>query len=86
MHKPLATGQIPDDRTIVVERCRDELSDRRVCVLTPFGNHIHIPWAMAVSASYALHPESEQTLKLESRRNREANLSNFNLAPHVRLA
>jgi ATP-dependent helicase Lhr and Lhr-like helicase len=45
-----ATGQIPDDRTIVVERCRDELGDWRVCVLTPFGSRIHIPWAMAVGA------------------------------------
>ena len=45
-----ATGQIPDDRTIVVERCRDELGDWRVCVLTPFGSRIHIPWAMAVCA------------------------------------
>ncbi len=38
-----ATGQVPDDRTIVVERCRDELGDWRVCVLTPFGSRIHIP-------------------------------------------
>jgi len=45
-----ATGQVPDDRTIVIERCRDELGDWRVCVLTPFGSRIHIPWAMAVSA------------------------------------
>jgi ATP-dependent Lhr-like helicase len=45
-----ATGQIPDDRTIVIERTRDELGDWRVCVLTPFGSRIHIPWAMAVSA------------------------------------
>src|SRR3984957_7020377 len=45
-----ATGHVPDDRTIVVERCRDELGDWRVCVLTPFGSRIHIPWAMAVSA------------------------------------
>ncbi|MGB0052727.1 MAG: DEAD/DEAH box helicase, partial [Terracidiphilus sp.] len=45
-----ATGQVPDDRTIVVERCRDELGDWRVCVLTPFGSRIHIPWAMAVAA------------------------------------
>jgi len=45
-----ATGQVPDDRTIVVERTRDELGDWRVCVLTPFGSRIHIPWAMAVSA------------------------------------
>jgi ATP-dependent Lhr-like helicase len=35
---------------VVIERCRDELGDWRVCVLTPFGSRIHIPWAMAVSA------------------------------------
>jgi len=45
-----ATGAVPDDRTVVIERCRDELGDWRVCVLTPFGKRIHIPWAMAVSA------------------------------------
>jgi ATP-dependent helicase Lhr and Lhr-like helicase len=45
-----ATGVVPDDRTIVIERSRDELGDWRVCVLTPFGSRIHIPWAMAVSA------------------------------------
>jgi len=45
-----ATAVVPDDRTIVIERCRDELGDWRVCVLTPFGSRIHIPWAMAVSA------------------------------------
>ena len=45
-----ATGQVPDDRTIVIERTRDELGDWRVCVLTPFGSRIHIPWAMAISA------------------------------------
>ena len=45
----LATTVVPDDRTIVIERCRDELGDWRVCVLTPFGSRIHAPWAMAVS-------------------------------------
>jgi len=45
-----ATGVVSDDRTIVIERCRDELGDWRVCVLTPFGSRIHIPWAMAVTA------------------------------------
>jgi ATP-dependent Lhr-like helicase len=45
-----ATVQVPDDRTVIIERCRDELGDWRVCVLTPFGSRIHIPWAMAVSA------------------------------------
>ncbi|MEO7272209.1 MAG: crosslink repair DNA glycosylase YcaQ family protein [Vicinamibacterales bacterium] len=43
-----AAGVVPDDRTILVERCRDELGDWRICVLTPFGGRIHAPWAMAV--------------------------------------
>jgi ATP-dependent Lhr-like helicase len=46
----LATQEVPDDRTIVIERVRDELGDWRVCVLTPLGSRIHAPWAMAVSA------------------------------------
>ena len=45
-----ATGIVSDDRNVVIERCRDELGDWRVCVLTPFGSRIHIPWAMAVAA------------------------------------
>lgn len=45
-----ATGVVPDDLTIVIERCKDELGDWRVCVLTPFGSRIHIPWAMAIAA------------------------------------
>jgi ATP-dependent Lhr-like helicase len=45
-----ATGAVPDDRTIVVERVTDELGDWRVCVLSPFGGKIHAPWAMAVTA------------------------------------
>jgi ATP-dependent Lhr-like helicase len=46
----LATEQVPDDRTIVIERVRDELGDWRVCVLTPLGSRVHAPWAMAASA------------------------------------
>ena len=45
-----AAGAVPDDRTIVIERCLDELGDWRVCLLSPFGSRIHAPWAMAVSA------------------------------------
>ncbi len=44
----VATESVPDDRTIVVERVRDELGDWRVCVMTPFGSRVHAPWAMAV--------------------------------------
>ena len=45
-----ATTVVPDDRNIVIERVRDELGDWRVCVLTPFGNRIHTPWAMAAAS------------------------------------
>jgi len=45
-----ATGAIPTDETVVVERFTDELGDYRVCVLTPFGARIHAPWATAVAA------------------------------------
>jgi ATP-dependent Lhr-like helicase len=44
-----ATTAVPDDRTLVIERVRDDLGDWRVCVLTPFGSRVHAPWAMAVT-------------------------------------
>ncbi len=45
-----ATGTLPDDRTIVVERFRDELGDWRVCIHSPFGARVHAPWAQAIEA------------------------------------
>jgi ATP-dependent Lhr-like helicase len=45
-----ATGSVPSDRDIVIERCRDELGDWRLCVLSPFGSRVHAPWCMAVMA------------------------------------
>ncbi|MCU1358037.1 MAG: putative ATP-dependent helicase, partial [Acidimicrobiales bacterium] len=48
-----ATGAVPDDRTIVVERFRDEIGDWRVCVLSPFGAQVHAPWAMALRSRLA---------------------------------
>ncbi len=45
-----ATGAVPDDRTVVVERFRDELGDWRLCLLSPFGARVHAPWALAVEA------------------------------------
>ncbi len=45
-----ATGAVPSDRTLVVERFRDEIGDWRVCLLTPFGARVHAPWAMAITA------------------------------------
>nr|WP_271170489.1 DEAD/DEAH box helicase [Microbispora rosea] len=43
-----ATGYVPDDRTLVVERFRDELGDWRVVIHSPFGARIHAPWALAI--------------------------------------
>ena len=45
-----AVGHVPDDRTIVIERCRDELGDWRVCLLSPFGGKVLAPWSMAILA------------------------------------
>ena len=45
-----ATGQLPTDRTLVVERFRDELGDWRVVLHSPFGRRVHAPWALAVAA------------------------------------
>ncbi len=44
-----ATGAVPSDKTIVVERFKDEIGDWRVCILTPFGGRVHAPWAMAIA-------------------------------------
>ena len=46
-----AAGAVPDAKTIVIERVRDELGDWRICVLSPRGGRVHAPWAMAVAAS-----------------------------------
>jgi ATP-dependent Lhr-like helicase len=48
-----ATGAVPDDRTVVVERFPDEIGDWRVCVLSPFGARVHAPWALALEARLA---------------------------------
>jgi ATP-dependent Lhr-like helicase len=45
-----ATGVVPSDRTVVVERFRDEIGDWRLCLLTPFGGRVHAPWALALQA------------------------------------
>ncbi len=45
-----STGHLPDDRTIVVERFRDELGDWRVVLHSPFGAQLHAPWALALTA------------------------------------
>ncbi|WP_280304420.1 Lhr family ATP-dependent helicase [Nocardia neocaledoniensis] len=45
-----ATGQLPTDRTLIVERFRDELGDWRLVLHSPFGTPVHAPWALAVGA------------------------------------
>src|SRR4051794_28636508 len=45
-----ATGVLPDDRTILVERFRDELGDWRLAIHSPFGAQVNQPWALALSA------------------------------------
>src|SRR5690348_4185577 len=45
-----ATTAVPSDRTVVVERFKDEIGDWRVCVLTPFGARLHAPWALALAS------------------------------------
>ncbi|QDY79355.1 ATP-dependent helicase [Streptomyces qinzhouensis] len=48
-----ACGHVPDDRTILVERFRDELGDWRVVIHSPFGAQVHAPWALAIGARLA---------------------------------
>ena len=45
-----ATGYLPDDRTLVLERFRDELGDWRLVLHSPFGSKVHAPWALAIAA------------------------------------
>jgi ATP-dependent Lhr-like helicase len=45
-----ATGYVPDDRTLVLERFRDELGDWRLILHSPYGAKVHAPWALAIAA------------------------------------
>jgi ATP-dependent Lhr-like helicase len=45
-----ATGHLPTDRTLVVERFRDELGDWRIVLHSAYGLQVHAPWALAVAA------------------------------------
>ncbi len=45
-----ATGVVPDETTLVLERFRDELGDWRVILHTPFGHGVNAAWALAVGA------------------------------------
>ena len=45
-----ATGTLPTDRTLTVERGRDEIGDWRVILHSPYGMKVHAPWALAINA------------------------------------
>jgi ATP-dependent Lhr-like helicase len=45
-----ATRVLPSERTIVIERFRDEIGDWRICILSPYGGRVHSAWALAISA------------------------------------
>src|SRR4051795_12302035 len=45
-----STGVLPSDRTLVVEKFRDELGDWRLVVHSPYGTPVHAPWALAINA------------------------------------
>ena len=44
------SGTVPTDKSISIERFRDELGDWRICILSPFGARVHAPWAMAIES------------------------------------
>ncbi|HWC83677.1 MAG TPA: DEAD/DEAH box helicase [Pseudonocardiaceae bacterium] len=45
-----STRHVPDDKTLLVERFRDELGDWRLVVHSPFGARVNGPWALAIGA------------------------------------
>ena len=45
-----ATGVVPDEKTLVIERFRDELGDWRIVLHSPYGAAVHAPWALVISA------------------------------------
>ncbi|WP_300266659.1 ATP-dependent helicase [Microbacterium sp.] len=45
-----ATGTLPTDRNLTVERGRDEVGDWRVILHSPYGMKVHAPWALAIGA------------------------------------
>ena len=50
LEQAAATGQLPSEQTLIVERFRDELGDWRVVLHSPYGMAVHAPWALAVTA------------------------------------
>lgn len=70
-----STGVLPTDKTIVVEKFRDELGDWRVVIHTPFGARVHAPWALVIGErirtklgidAAAMHSDDGIVLRLPS--------------------
>ncbi len=57
-----AIGCVPDDRTVVIERGRDDLGDWRICVLSPLGGRVLAAWALAAVA----HVREQRDLELDA--------------------
>jgi ATP-dependent Lhr-like helicase len=57
-----ATRVLPSERTIVLERFRDEIGDWRLCLLSPYGGRVHAAWGLALSARiqerFGVHAEA----------------------------
>jgi ATP-dependent Lhr-like helicase len=62
LREQATAARVPSDEEILIERCRDEMGDWRICVLSPFGSRVHAPWCMAVAAALrdelGLEPET----------------------------
>ncbi|MFV0534926.1 MAG: ATP-dependent helicase [Cumulibacter sp.] len=68
-----ATGVVPNDRRVLIERFRDELGDWRIVVHSPFGDQVNAPWALVIgarlereygSAAHAMHADDGIVLRI----------------------
>lgn len=50
LHEQREHAHLSDDRTIVLERFRDELGDWRLVIHSPHGSRVHTPWALVLAA------------------------------------
>ena len=67
-----ATRVLPSDRTVVVERFRDEIGDWRLCVLSPYGGRVHAAWGLALAAQDPRRARPGGRRDLVRRRDRHA--------------
>ena len=51
-YAPNTFDALPDDRTIVIERFRDELGDWRICILSPFGGRVNRGLGLALRKKF----------------------------------